>query len=108
MKRTSIMLHSEKDTQRVAIGFCWPALIFGPFWALAKRLWLVCFLLLLGFVPIVFVEAYAQAQGSVTLASVTVVLCIAYVFICGKYGNAWLRWTLERRGYRLIEEKNKP
>jgi hypothetical protein len=105
MKRTLVMLHPKSRMRHVNIGFCWSALLLGPLWTLGNRLWLVSLLLLVALVFIVFIGEYALAQQSLALSVVALVFGVAYMYLCGRYGNAWRCWTLERRGYRLVDER---
>jgi hypothetical protein len=100
MKRILVMRHPTKGTATIPLGFSWPAFLLGPLWALAKRLWLVFALLLLGLIAITVLDLYAETRLNIALILFVLVLSMAYMYVCGKYGNAWWRWTLEKRGYQ--------
>jgi uncharacterized protein DUF2628 len=102
------MQHPTNGTVEVPPGFSWPAFLLGPIWAMAKRLWLVFGLLILAALPIALIDALSEAQDSIALALLTLVLSIVYMFVCGKYGNIWWQWTLERRGFQLVTDSNEP
>jgi len=108
MKATVRMRHPDKGTVDVPIGFSWPALVLGPLWAIAKRLWLVSFLLLLALVPLVFVDLYSKANRSIGLSVIALILYGVYMYVCGRYANDWWRWTLARRGFLRAEESHEP
>jgi hypothetical protein len=99
-----LMQHPAKGGVRVPLGFSWPALVLGPLWALAKGLWLVCGLLLLGLIVLTVLDLYAQTRMNIALMLVVLALSGVYMYVCGKYGNAWWRWTLERRGYQATPD----
>lgn len=99
------MQHPAKGIVEVPLGFSWPALLLGPMWAIVKRLWLVFGFLLLALILITFVDLYSKASHSIALTVVPLVFYIAYMYVCGKYANAWWRWTLERRGFQLVREQ---
>jgi hypothetical protein len=76
-------------------GFCWPALFVAPIWLLWRRLWLV------------FVLYLAAAIGVALLADtlarpLTGVIVVLFAFLVAMEANNLRRWTLERRGYRLL------
>lgn len=77
-------------------GFCWPAFLLSPLWALWHRLWLVA-AILLGAGAIVPAAAYLLGPDPLShgAASLGVAVLIGY------FANDLRRWTLERRGYRL-------
>ena len=100
-KRTVEMRHPTRGTVEIPLGFSWPALVLGPLWALVKRLWMVFLLLVLGLVAITIVQLYAETSLNVTLILISLALSAVYMYACGKYGNAWWRWTLEQRGYQV-------
>jgi hypothetical protein len=108
MKRTLLLQHPTRGTAHVSLGFSWAALLLGPIWAIAKRLWLVLALLIVTAMPLYLVHLYAEEKRSITLTAVDLVLCLVYAYICGRYGNSWWRWTLERRGFHLVREENEP
>jgi hypothetical protein len=102
MARTLVMLHPRQQLQHIEIGFCWPASLLGPLWALANRLWLIGLLLLSALIQISIVAQAAVEYRDEALSALTMALTLAYLYLCGRYGNAMRRWTLERRGYQLI------
>jgi hypothetical protein len=106
--RALVMQHPTNGIKRVAGGFCWPACLLGPLWAIAKRLWLISLLLVLALLPIILVDEYAEAKNNLPLTVLALGLYISYMFICGKYGNRWVSWTLQGRGYQLLPDENQP
>ncbi len=82
------------DIVPVKEGFCWPAFLFGPLWALWHRLWVVA----LGFLALILLlggAGAAFALDAVTAAALSVGAATAI----GGTANDLRRWTLERRGY---------
>jgi hypothetical protein len=108
MKRILVLQHPTDGTVQVPVGFSWAALVLGPLWAMAKRLWFVSALLVLVAIPIVVIDLYSEAEQSIPLMVLASVLGIAYMVICGKYASGWWLWTLERRGYRMVREDETP
>jgi hypothetical protein len=108
MKQKVLMRHPTIGTVEVPLGFSWPAFFLGPLWAIVKRLWLVLALLILASLAITLVDALSDTQNSVALTFLTLGLSIVYVYVCGKYGNKWWRWTLERRGFQPMSDNNEP
>ena len=75
-------------------GFSWGAFVFGVFWALYRRLWLVA-VIIVG--VNVIVPAAVQVLGlSPILASATLII---FSFYIGCSANDWRREKLERSGH---------
>ncbi|MGE0211702.1 MAG: DUF2628 domain-containing protein [Parvibaculaceae bacterium] len=84
-----------EDAILVKQGFSWPAFLFGPFWLLFKRMW------------IVFVLFLALAAGLTALGlagwvpdDAVTVLGFGLHLLLGFEGNDLYRWTLARRRCR--------
>jgi hypothetical protein len=78
-------------------GFCWPALIFGPFWALWHGLWLWAALWLCAGAGFAGIEAlWPGAHG------VIVILELALAVLIAAEGNDLRRRRLERLGLQEI------
>jgi hypothetical protein len=73
-------------------GFSWSALIFGWLWLLLHRAWIPALLLLAAGVAVV----------ALTADGVRAILLGAIAVLQGLFGNDLRRWSLERRGYRLL------
>ncbi|SEB06089.1 DUF2628 domain-containing protein [Paraburkholderia sartisoli] len=82
------------ETIAVGTGFNWPACLFGPFWAVMRRLWRVALLML---IVDVLLSVIGLADVTVDLASLA--LSIAFAAYCGVNGNKWHRQALERKGF---------
>jgi hypothetical protein len=76
-------------------GFCWPALYMTAIWLLWRRMWLA---LVLYLVAATAVFALA-AKLAPPVAWLTILL---FGFLVALEANNLRRWTLERRGYRLV------
>jgi len=82
------------DIVLVKEGFCWPAFLFGPLWALARGLWGVALGLL------VLALAAVLAGPLLPLGTVAWTATAAGAALAvGHTANDLRRWTLERRGY---------
>jgi hypothetical protein len=109
VKSAVVFEHPTKGKIEVPVGFSWPACLLGPIWAIAKRLWLVCFLLVLTSLPFALVDLSVSDRKGIALTLVTLMLSFVYMYICGKFGNAWWRWTLKRRGFQpLTVDESRP
>ena len=78
-------------------GFSLPAFVFGPFWLVAKRLWLPLALYIAAAVIVLGVLSSVPGGGSI-LGSLLVLAALAF----GLEANGLLRWGLERRGIPMI------
>jgi hypothetical protein len=78
-------------------GFYVWAMIFGPFWMLFRRLWLVFFLYLVLMVALgvtLWALGVSDATGGLPMLLVSVLIGL-------EAGSLW-RWTLARRRYRNV------
>jgi uncharacterized protein DUF2628 len=85
----------DEDVVVMRDGFSWTAAVFGPFWALAHRLWWQAAALLAVGVAIGLAgEALALAEPS------RAALSVAFALLVGWHGADWRASALERRGWR--------
>ncbi len=77
-------------------GFSWPALIIPELWLLFRRMWLVFFI----FVAVSLVVLAIDRQAGGPLPGLFLVL--AHILFALE-GNGLRRWTLIRRGYRIVD-----
>jgi len=82
------------DIVLVKEGFCWPAFLVGPLWALWHGLWVVA-LGLVALIAIVGAAGAALGLDAVTASALAVGAAIAV----GGAANDLRRWTLDRRGF---------
>lgn len=75
-------------------GFAWAALVFQPLWILWHRLWWVC----LGWVAAVVAIAVLTRYSPVSAAVVEPLFLLWFAIVA----NDARRWTLARRGFRLV------
>ena len=87
----------NRDPILVKEGFSWPALLFGPLWTLAHRLWLETVGLI--FVSIVLAGAMDAFGLDVVMQAI---VSLAAAVLVGAHGPDWRRHGLARRGYREI------
>lgn len=97
-----VFTHPSGKAAHVKLGFCWPAFLLGPAWALLKRLWLHLVALIAVLLPIVYLDGYAEHTRSLILNLIALALYIGYMVVCGRYGNYWLRSALIKKGYRAV------
>jgi hypothetical protein len=87
-------LDPDRDVVLVKEGFSWPAFVFGPLWALARRLWLAAAVFAL---ILVGSEMMMRAFVRDEIAMTALTLILSAVF--GWVGNDLRRRKLERRGF---------
>jgi hypothetical protein len=95
MASFSAYVPADRNPDRVVLvrdGFSFAALLFGPLWLIAHRLWL-------GLLGYVVVAAALSGLAHVLPASGGLDLLFAIWF--GFEARAVRRWSLERNGYRL-------
>jgi len=84
----------------VDTGFSWSAFIFGPFWAVAKRQWLLFVLLCIAQIPFTWLFMLAEQKDDSGLLALSCLIGLAYMAVCGIYANHWHRRFLERKAFR--------
>ena len=86
--------HPATPTPPVLVreGFSWAACLFGPLWLLAHRAW----------IPAVLVIAATIIAGALAPENAQPFLFLAIALLVGFSGNDCLRFSLERRGFRLM------
>ena len=86
-------VHLKPDAQPVLVreGWSWGAFLFGPFWLLFQRAWLPGGAVL----ALTLILAAAARQPTQALQS------LALGVLLGLLGRDLVRWSLQRRGYRL-------
>ena len=93
--RDGTSMPAPMDLVFVKERISWPALFFGPLWLIFRRMWLVLVLYLLALIVIGFIAA--QIGGPIP----GVLLVLGHLLFATE-GNELRRWTLQRRGFRLI------
>jgi len=89
---------AAEDAVLVKEGFCWPALLFGPFWAFYHRLWLW------GLAWIAVVVAISAIQEALpATAPYLGFATIALELLFAAEANDLRRRDLARRGWREVE-----
>ena len=78
-------------------GFTWTAALLTPFWLLANRMWIVLAGYLVGIAAIQVGLGWTAAGQQITSP-----LMIALHLLIGFEADTLKRWTLERRGWRMI------
>ena len=62
-------------------------------------MWLHFAVLVAALMPIAFLDGYSEQTKNIPLTLLVFGLDIAYMVVCGRYGNYWLRSSLVKRGY---------
>ena len=94
-----VYAHQSLGFQAVKRGFSWPAFIFGMFWALYKRLWLVAAVYLLISLLFAMNNRETQAGG---LATIDNWIGFGISLFVGAAGNGWWRQALLEQGYSHV------
>ena len=114
MIKYDVYQHPVRGYAGAKIGFSWPGLFFGIFWALAKRLWKVAGMLIsIIIVSEIFFPLFTNFGRGVNhfllsnfiIAFGLLVELLAPVIIwiiVGFKGNEWVKADLLNRGYRLL------
>ena len=76
-------------------GFCWPAFYITTPWLIWHRMWLVLLAYLV-------VTAAVLTLASRVPSPVAWTVLVLFAVLVGLEANNLRRWTLERRGYRLV------
>jgi hypothetical protein len=79
-------------------GFYVWAFVFGPFWLLARRLWLV----LLGYLVMTIAVTIALTALRVGAGPRLIVMLLIALLLGLEAASLW-RWTLGRRGWRQLD-----
>ena len=91
------------DIVFVKEGICWPAFFVPAFWLIYRRLWLG---LLAWFVGGTALSLLVQAAG---LSEPTgVIVMLGFNLLVALEANNWLRWTLDRKGWREVAVVSAP
>jgi len=87
--------HIRTNTAPVLVreGFSWGALLFGPLWLVAHRVWIPAVLTAVCIVLILFL-----AQGGTASA-----LVLTLMVLLGLSGHDLRRWSLDHSGYLLAQ-----
>lgn len=92
----------NSEAQAVKLGWSWPAFLFGPFWALAKRLWVHAFGFFAAVYGTVFLAFSLEGDDSALVFAPPLVTIALWIFF-GAKGNAWRERNLHSRGYALVK-----
>ena len=90
--------HPDDNVELVKEGFSWTALLFGPLWALAHRMWVVFALLLALNVAISSMPRFFDGVTDDTVWFLHLVLMLVLGFL----GNDLRQWSLARSGYDFV------
>jgi len=77
-------------------GFSWPAFFIAELWLLFRRMWIVFF-------AYIIVAVVVTALGERTGGPLPGLFLALAHFVFALEGNQLRRWTLRRRGYRLVD-----
>ena len=84
------------DVTAIKEGFCWPALLFGPFWALWHRMW---------FSAAAIAAAYLLIMIGVSVAGANEIMANTFIIgaaaLIGFAANDWRQNGMMDNGWRL-------
>lgn len=87
----------DRDVVLVKEGFCWPALLFGPLWALIHRMWVVAAILAAVWFGVTMLPSLVPAGG----ADLQWLAGFALLLVQGVLGNDARVWAAERAGFAM-------
>jgi hypothetical protein len=79
-------------------GLCWPALLFGPLWMLARGLWRPLGVWCLG----ALLVAYGRHTASLSIAGAVWLYLLSAVYLALE-GRNLVAAAIERRGFALVD-----
>lgn len=97
MKEFKIYRHPTGQQEAVKQGWSWPGFLFGPIWALVKKLWGLGAGLL---VAVIVLSVFPSDSGLGMLATL---VTFAIYIVCGVKGNQWRESNLASRGYDHVD-----
>lgn len=102
MKTFTVHRHQSANPVAIKQGFSWPALVFGVFWLVYKKLW-KWLGLYIGTITILSVaSALPTAPDALIAANLIVNLAVTGMWVVAAIrGNDWYRQSLDSRGFTL-------
>ena len=89
-------LSPDRNAVVIAEGFCWPAFLVAPIWALANRMWFTAVGVVTAYVLLMLCAGLAGLDDGTALA-----LIVGAAVIVGFCANDWRRTALEARGWKM-------
>ena len=86
----------DRNAVVIAEGFCWPAFLVAPIWALANRMWFTAVGVVTAHVLLMLCAGLAGLDDGTALA-----LIVGAAVIVGFCANDWRRTALEARGWQM-------
>ena len=111
MKHYNVFAHPDGRIETVKRGWSWPGFLFGGFWALAKRLWLVAGLYFLFIVPLNMAASVAEQDNSDLWLELNLLAALSWLVVAllaGSFGNDLRRHNLTARGFNIIGDLDAP
>jgi len=108
MKTFKVYKHAAKGLEAVKVGFSWPGFLFGIFWMLMKKLWVLSLLWFGLYVVLGLIKTVTnESEESGAQALVYLLLSAGYLalnLLPGLKGNQWREANLLKRGFELLGE----
>jgi len=98
-----VFWHPVLGYDAVKKGGSWPALFFGPFWAMGKRMWSLSVSIIISIIVISSLEYVFEKVEIEIMATIMFYLRFAYFILVGIEGNKWRQEYLLEHGYELID-----
>jgi hypothetical protein len=98
MRQFKVFTHMAGEIQAIKVGFCWPAFLFGGFWAMFAKLWVIGIAALIAGIALHIESKYSQLPG------IRILLNFASFYInlvLGLKGNKWRESNLVARGFEF-------
>ena len=86
----------DRNAVVIAEGFCWPAFLVAPVWALANRMWFTAVGVVTAYVLLMLCAGLAGLDDGTALT-----LIVGAAVIVGFCANDWRRTALEARGWKM-------
>lgn len=106
MKNFNVYKHPVNGYEAVKVGFSWPALIFGVFWLITKKMWIraAIWFTAYSFLFLILSEnqAYDEEKKDAWRGLIFFVGFIVLWFAPAFRGNMWREKNLTSRGYENI------
>jgi hypothetical protein len=109
MNKFKVYKHPDGRLAAVKVGFSFPGLIFGAFWLLWHRIWLLGGITAVIGLGLYFVfpspEGYLMGIPYGHRLGIADLLNLVICVIVGLYGNEWRRNSLSERGFDNVSDE---
>ena len=103
MKDYKVYKHPSLGAEAVKVGFSWPAAFLVVIWMLAKKLWTLAGLWVLGYIVLAIIQDSALESHSTGAILIVLAGHLALALIPAFKGNEWRIGNLTKRGYEFVD-----